>query len=157
MRSFVACDTGRVPLRAYETVLSETLASLAMSCIVVISASVDWRACGRSCERSVHRRAPRVTLSPAARPDDPRVTTRPRSTRYRRAPAPPRSPSEEPGAEVVDAAHRVVVQDHAADPPVMGEHPRLRLDLLGGEHAVHRSQVRAVSYTHLTLPTNREV
>jgi len=26
-----------------------------MSCIVVISASVDWRACGRSCERSVRR------------------------------------------------------------------------------------------------------
>src|SRR4051812_26597720 len=50
--------------------------------------------------------------------------------------------SEEPGADVVDPAKRLVVEDHAADPAVLRQDPRLRLDLLSGEDARHRRQVR---------------
>src|SRR5690606_14521571 len=38
-RALVAADTGRVPLRAYDTVLSETFASRATSCMVAIRVS----------------------------------------------------------------------------------------------------------------------
>src|SRR5450756_2374531 len=50
--------------------------------------------------------------------------------------------SEEPRTGVVDAAHRFVVEEHAPDTPVLGEHSRLRLDLLRGEHATHRREQR---------------
>src|ERR1700748_3051807 len=42
----------------------------------------------------------------------------------------------------LDAAHGVVVQGDAADAPVGGQGARLRPDLLGGEHALHRGQQR---------------
>ena len=43
---------------------------------------------------------------------------------------------------VVHPAQRVVVDDDAADPAVLGEGPCLRLDLLGREDARHRRQQR---------------
>ena len=43
---------------------------------------------------------------------------------------------------VVVAAQGVVVQRHAADTPVGGQHPRLRLDLLRGEDAADRREQR---------------
>src|SRR5690606_5423143 len=49
---------------------------------------------------------------------------------------------EEPGLDVVDAAHRVVVQDEALDPAVGRQHPGLRLDLLRGEDTGHRGEQR---------------
>ena len=36
----------------------------------------------------------------------------------------------------------VVVQDHAADAAVLGQHARLGLDLLGGEESAHGRQER---------------
>ena len=48
--------------------------------------------------------------------------------------------SEEPVARVVHPAQRVVVDDRAGDAAVGGEHPGLRLDLLGGEDAAHRAR-----------------
>ena len=50
--------------------------------------------------------------------------------------------SEQPLARVVHAAQGVVVDDRAGDAAVGGEHPRLRLDLLGGEDAAHRREQR---------------
>src|SRR5699024_2107958 len=45
--------------------------------------------------------------------------------------------SEEPGVRIIHTAHRVVVQDEAADATVLGQGAGLGLDLLGGEHASH--------------------
>src|SRR5690606_40016897 len=87
------------------------------------------------------------------------VTTRPRSTRGgawlmlpilhadqadpgRPGPPAPGARSEEPGLRVVQAAHGVVVQHQAADAAVLGQHPGLRLDLLGGEDALDGAEVR---------------
>src|SRR6266550_2844131 len=50
--------------------------------------------------------------------------------------------SEQPVDGVVQASQHVVVHDRAADPAVEGQHPRLRLDLLGGEDPAHGSQKR---------------
>ena len=50
--------------------------------------------------------------------------------------------SEQPQRAVVGAAHGLVVEDEAADAPVLGQHPGLRLDLLRGEHALHRGEQR---------------
>src|SRR5690606_14433722 len=47
---------------------------------------------------------------------------------------------EEPGARVVEPAHRLVVEHETLDPAVLREDPGLRLDLLGGEHAAHGSE-----------------
>ena len=46
----------------------------------------------------------------------------------------------EQGALALDAAHGVVVEDQAADAPVLGQRARLQLDRLRGEHALHRGQ-----------------
>ena len=46
--------------------------------------------------------------------------------------------SEQPVLGVVHAAQAVVVDDRAGDPAVVGQHPRLRLDLLGREDAADR-------------------
>ena len=43
--------------------------------------------------------------------------------------------SEQPSGRVVHAAQVVVVDGDAGDAAVAGEHPGLRLDLLGGEDA----------------------
>ena len=48
--------------------------------------------------------------------------------------------SEQLEPVVLDAAQRVVVEGHAADAAVGGQHPSLRLDLLGGEDAAHRAR-----------------
>jgi MFS family permease len=48
----------------------------------------------------------------------------------------------EQGVLRLHPAHGVVVQRDAADAPVGGQGTRLRPDLLGGEHALHRSQQR---------------
>src|SRR5699024_9201850 len=50
--------------------------------------------------------------------------------------------SEQTGLGVVDAAQRVVVEGHAVDAAIGGEHARLRLDGLGGEDAAHRGEQR---------------
>src|SRR5699024_5195780 len=50
--------------------------------------------------------------------------------------------SEQTGLGIVDAAQRVVVEGHAVDAAIGGEHARLRLDGLGGEDAAHGSQQR---------------
>jgi hypothetical protein len=50
--------------------------------------------------------------------------------------------SEETGVAVVQTAHGVVVENHTADAAVFGKRPRLRLDLLGGEHTGDRLQMR---------------
>src|SRR4029077_2124 len=42
----------------------------------------------------------------------------------------------------LDAAHGVIVQGDAADATVGGQGARLRPDLLGGEHALHRRKQR---------------
>ena len=53
---------------------------------------------------------------------------------------------------------RLVAQDGAELVPTFGwPQERLLLLIAGGEHALARSVEGAVSYTHLTLPTNREV
>ena len=49
---------------------------------------------------------------------------------------------EEAGARVVGALEDGVVDRDAVDASVGGQHPGLRLDLLGGEHALHRRQQR---------------
>ena len=49
---------------------------------------------------------------------------------------------EEPEASIADTSHGVIVQGHAPDAPVLGQHPGLRLDLLGGEDALDRGQQR---------------
>lgn len=51
-------------------------------------------------------------------------------------------PLEEPRAHVVDAAQSLVVQGDAVDAAIRGEHPGLRLDLLGSEDAADGSQQR---------------
>src|SRR5690606_23055780 len=43
--------------------------------------------------------------------------------------------SEQPGVPGLETPHGVVVEHEAADAAVLGEGARLRLDLLGGEHA----------------------
>ena len=53
-------------------------------------------------------------------------------------PAFPEAASEQAQRVVFGAAHRLVVEGDAADPAVGGQHPGLRLDLLGGEDALHR-------------------
>ena len=63
------------------------------------------------------------------------------------AAAPGRRPPRRRGAEQargagLDTLHALIVQRHAADAAVGGEHFRLRLDLLGGEHPGHRREVR---------------
>ncbi len=50
--------------------------------------------------------------------------------------------SEQPQLVVLDAPQRVVVQDRAADAAVRGEDAGLRADLLGGEDAADRREVR---------------
>ena len=45
--------------------------------------------------------------------------------------------SEQPERGVVGAAHQLVVEGDAADAPVRGQYPGLRLDLLSREHALH--------------------
>ena len=50
--------------------------------------------------------------------------------------------SEEAELVRLDAAQRVVVQREAPDPPVLGQHPRLGLDDLRREDALHRRQQR---------------
>ncbi len=45
--------------------------------------------------------------------------------------------SEQPGGGVVQAAHGVVVEHDAPDPPVLGQHPGLGPDRLRREHPVH--------------------
>jgi hypothetical protein len=56
-------------------------------------------------------------------------------------------------AELVrlDPAQRVVVQHHAPDPAVLGQHPRLQLDLLRREHTPHRRQ-QWIAVQQLQLP-----
>src|SRR3954453_22151704 len=49
--------------------------------------------------------------------------------------------SEEAELVVLDAAHRVVVEDDAVDAAVGGQHAGLGLDLLGGENALHGRQM----------------
>ena len=51
-------------------------------------------------------------------------------------------PSEQPRGAGVDALHAVVVEGDAADAAIRGQHARLGLDLLRGEHARHRREVR---------------
>ena len=46
---------------------------------------------------------------------------------------------------MVDPAHRVVVQDEAADPPIRGEEAGLGFYLLGGEHPGDRRERRVAS------------
>src|SRR5438309_2716582 len=50
--------------------------------------------------------------------------------------------SEQPGVAALDAAHGVVVERDAADAAILREGAGLRLDLLRGEDALHRRQVR---------------
>src|SRR3954451_10027441 len=50
--------------------------------------------------------------------------------------------SEQPGRGVVGALEDGVVDGDAVDPPVLRQHPGLRLDLLRGEHALDRRQER---------------
>src|SRR5690625_6629618 len=50
--------------------------------------------------------------------------------------------SEESRVRDVEPAHGVVVQHEAPDPPVLRQHARLRLYLLGGEHAAHGREQR---------------
>src|ERR1700745_772288 len=50
--------------------------------------------------------------------------------------------SEQSERAVVSAAHHLVVQGDAADPAVLGQNPRLRLDLLGGKDALNMRQPR---------------
>src|SRR5215831_6927911 len=50
------------------------------------------------------------------------------------------SGSEQAQRAVSGAAHRVVVQGDAADAAVLGQHPCLRPDLLGGQDPPHRGQ-----------------
>src|SRR6202044_2976631 len=50
--------------------------------------------------------------------------------------------SEQPQGAVAGAAHRVVVEQQAADAPVLGQDAGLRPDLLGREDAAHRGQQR---------------
>src|SRR5690606_40925518 len=42
----------------------------------------------------------------------------------------------------LDAAQRVIVEDDTPDPAVLGEHPRLRFDLLRREDTAHRREQR---------------
>src|SRR5699024_12707233 len=42
---------------------------------------------------------------------------------------------EQTGFGIVDAAHRIVIENEAPDPAVFGQGARLWADLLGGEHA----------------------
>jgi hypothetical protein len=51
----------------------------------------------------------------------------------------------------LDPAELVVVDDHAPDATVLGEHPRLRLDLLRGEDARDRCQ-QGVSVEQFEIP-----
>ena len=44
---------------------------------------------------------------------------------------------EQAGFGIVDAAHRIVIEDEASDTAVLGQSPRLWADLLGGEHAFY--------------------
>jgi hypothetical protein len=53
---------------------------------------------------------------------------------------PGRAPLEQPGFDVVDAAHGVIVQGDAIDAAVIGQDLGLGLDLLGGEDPADRSQ-----------------
>src|ERR1700712_886751 len=49
---------------------------------------------------------------------------------------------EEAVSAVVEAAHRVVVEEQAADAAILGKSARLWLDFLRGEHALHGLQQR---------------
>src|SRR5690606_19394556 len=65
--------------------------------------------------------------------------------RYR---SPPRAGGpglEEARGGVVEPAHRVVVEHEALDATVVGEHARLRLDLLRGEDAPYGSEERVAT------------
>ena len=59
--------------------------------------------------------------------------------------------SEQPQAGIVEAAQGVVVDGHAGDAAVGGQHPGLRLDLLGGEDAADRGEQR-VAVEQLEVP-----
>src|SRR6185437_11994339 len=49
---------------------------------------------------------------------------------------------EQAQVAAVGAAHGVVVERDAPDPAVLRQYPRLRLDLLGSEDALHRGEQR---------------